>query len=76
MSKVKLGEICTKIGSGATPRGGKESYCEDGISLIRSQNVLDYEFSPEGLAHISDVQAEKTQECYCRDWGCFIKHNW
>lgn len=59
MSVVKFGEICTKIGSGATPHGGKESYCEDGISLIRSQNVLDYEFSPDGLAHISDAQADK-----------------
>lgn len=48
----KLSEITTKIGSGATPRGGKEAYKESGISLIRSQNVLDYTFSTEGLAFI------------------------
>lgn len=55
--KCKLGEVCTKIGSGATPRGGKESYQDKGISLIRSQNVLDFSFSSDGLAHISDIQA-------------------
>ena len=56
---VKFKDICTKIGSGATPKGGKEAYCEEGISLIRSQNVLDFAFSAEGLAFINDLQAEK-----------------
>lgn len=56
---VKFKDICTKIGSGATPKGGKEAYCEEGISLIRSQNVLDYDFSADGLAFINDLQAEK-----------------
>ena len=37
---LSLGEVCTKIGSGATPRGGKEVYLKDGpYALIRSQNV-------------------------------------
>lgn len=57
--RCKLSEICTKIGSGATPRGGKESYCDKGISLVRSQNVLDFTFSQNGLAFINDEQAEK-----------------
>lgn len=56
---VKFKDICTKIGSGATPKGGKEAYCEEGISLIRSQNVLDFDFSADGLAFINDLQAEK-----------------
>ena len=54
---VKLKDICTKIGSGATPRGGKEAYFTSGISLIRSQNVLDFSFSYDGLAFINDEQA-------------------
>lgn len=54
-----LGQICTKIGSGATPRGGKEAYKDFGISLIRSQNVLDFKFSSDGLAFIDEIQAEK-----------------
>lgn len=56
---VKFKDICTKIGSGATPKGGKEAYCEEGISLIRSQNVLDFAFSADGLVFINDLQAEK-----------------
>jgi type I restriction enzyme S subunit len=54
-----LGDLVTKIGSGATPRGGAESYKEQGISLIRSQNIHDFEFSYNGLAFIDDEQASK-----------------
>ena len=57
MKKYKLSDLCTKIGSGATPRGGKESYKASGIPIIRSQNVLDYSFSADGLAYIDEAQA-------------------
>lgn len=53
-----LGEVCSKLGSGATPKGGKESYCLEGISLIRSTNVLDYQFLYEDLAKINEAQAK------------------
>lgn len=55
----KLKNLCLKIGSGSTPTGGKESYFTSGISLIRSTNVFDFNFSFEDLAFISDKQAEK-----------------
>lgn len=55
---MKLRDLCTKIGSGATPRGGKESYKPSGVPLIRSQNVLDWAFSADGLAYLDDNQAE------------------
>ena len=54
-----LEEITSKIGSGATPRGGKGSYQTSGISLIRSQNVYDNYFVETGLAFINEEQAEK-----------------
>ena len=54
-----LGAVTTKIGSGATPRGGESSYLPHGITLIRSQNVYNDRFEDEGLAHISDSQAEE-----------------
>lgn len=54
-----LGEITTKIGSGATPKGGKSAYQEDGITLIRSMNVHNGIFEYKELAHISDEQAIK-----------------
>ena len=57
--EVTLGEVCTKIGSGATPRGGKEVYLEVGpYALIRSQNVYNAGFAHGGLAFISDEHAE------------------
>ena len=57
--KQPLNELTTKIGSGATPRGGRDSYCSDGISLIRSMNVHNGFFEYKDLAHVSDEQATK-----------------
>ena len=54
-----LGDITTKIGSGATPKGGKETYQEKGITLIRSMNVHNGKFEYKDLAHISDEQGAK-----------------
>ena len=56
---VKLGEQCSKIGSGATPKGGSSVYIDSGVSLIRSQNVYNLHFSYSGLAHICDSAANK-----------------
>ena len=54
----KLKDVTSKIGSGATPRGGEESYKLEGISLIRSLNVYDDGFRVRKLARIDDVQAQ------------------
>lgn len=54
-----LFELTSKIGSGATPKGGKESYARNGTSLIRSLNIFDYVFSYNSLAFIDDHQAAK-----------------
>ena len=56
-----LKKITTKIGSGATPRGGNNSYKTEGITLIRSLNVYDFEFSYGGLAFINEEQASETR---------------
>lgn len=58
---VRLREITTKIGSGATPRGGQSVYLDSRqrVALIRSQNVFDRHFSSEGLAFITDEHAEQ-----------------
>ncbi|PIZ92206.1 MAG: restriction endonuclease subunit S [Candidatus Magasanikbacteria bacterium CG_4_10_14_0_2_um_filter_41_31] len=52
-----LKELTLKIGSGATPRGGRKSYKNEGISLIRSMNVHDRRFKEKNLALIDDTQA-------------------
>lgn len=59
MKRISLKKICTKIGSGSTPKGGKESYKLAGISIIRSQNILDFRFTSNGLAFIDETQAAK-----------------
>lgn len=59
MKEIRLKKITNKIGSGATPTGGKSAYKEEGISLIRSLNVYDYSFSYENLAYIDEVQEKK-----------------
>ena len=38
--KKKLGDVCSKIGSGKTPKGGSEIYTQNGVLFIRSQNVI------------------------------------
>ncbi len=52
-------DISVKIGSGATPLGGKSSYQDEGISLIRSMNVYDRKFKEVNLAFINEEQAAK-----------------
>lgn len=57
---VKLGDYCRKIGSGATPRGGASVYMDQGeICLIRSQNVYNEGFNPNGLVYIDEAAAKK-----------------
>lgn len=57
--EYRLIDITSKIGSGSTPLGGKKSYTNEGISLIRSMNVHDRQFVYEGLAHINEQQANE-----------------
>lgn len=59
MKYVKLADVCSKIGSGSTPKGGASVYIDEGVSLIRSQNVYNLNFSYKGLAHITKEAAYK-----------------
>jgi type I restriction enzyme, S subunit len=54
-----LKSFTSKIGSGATPRGGNSVYLPQRVShaLIRSQNVFDRHFDDENLAFISEDHA-------------------
>lgn len=55
----RLGEICSKTGSGSTPKGGKAAYPSSGIKFLRSQNVYDDGLRYEGIAFIHDKTHEK-----------------
>jgi type I restriction enzyme S subunit len=54
---TRLGDVTSKIGSGATPKGGKGAYKSEGIHLIRSLNIYDYSFEFDNLAFIDEIQA-------------------
>src|SRR6266511_4328669 len=57
---VRLGEVCEKIGSGATPRGGSDVYLSEGsIALILSKNIYNNRFVRDGLVYLSDHHADE-----------------
>lgn len=63
---VTLREITTKIGSGATPRGGNEVYLpkREKFALVRSQNVFDRYFDASRVAFISDRHANELKNVW------------
>ncbi len=71
-NNVKLRNTTSKIGSGATPKGGKGSYQSGGITLIRSMNVHDGKFEYKDLAHISDNQAAQLDNVTVEENDVFI----
>ena len=57
---VNLRDVCFKIGSGATPRGGQNVYLSKGeYTLIRSQNIYNEGFSQDGLVFLTKRHAEE-----------------
>jgi type I restriction enzyme, S subunit len=48
----RIGEVCSKTGSGSTPRGGKAAYQASGIPFLRSQNVHDDGLRLDEVAYI------------------------
>jgi len=57
-ASTDLKSVCSKIGSGSTPKGGKKVYTKTGCSIIRSLNVHHNYFKYEDLAHITEAAAE------------------
>lgn len=49
---TRIGEICSKTGSGSTPRGGKEAYKSSGVIFLRSQNIYDDGLKLDDVAYI------------------------
>lgn len=70
--QLLLCNVTSKIGSGATPKGGKESYQAEGITLIRSMNVHDGRFEYKDLAHITDEQATQLNNVTVQENDVFI----
>ena len=51
-SWCRLGDLCTKIGSGSTPKGS--NYSSNGKPFFRSQNIYDSGLVYEDIKYISD----------------------
>lgn len=56
---VRLGQITNKIGSGSTPRGGREVYVKEGIPFLRSQNVWNDGLRLSDVAYIAPEMHER-----------------
>lgn len=59
--RSKIGRITTKVGSGATPKGGASVYQATGMALIRSLNVHNEGFRSYNLAFINDDHARQLE---------------
>lgn len=57
-NREKLEKLTCKVGSGATPKGGKNSYHKEGIPFIRSMNIHFSGFDLSGLVFIDQSQAQ------------------
>lgn len=51
---VKLGNLCSKIGAGSTPKGGAINYVAEGVPFIREQNVYSSGLVYNGMAYITE----------------------
>lgn len=65
---LRLGNVCRKIGSGATPRGGSNVYLEHGdVTLIRSQNIYNDGFHRDGLVYLTEKHAAELANVQVED---------
>lgn len=67
VAKIKIG--VSKVGSGKTPLGGAESYADEGILFLRSQNVYDTGLLLDAPTYITDAVDEemKSTRVFPRD---------
>jgi len=56
---VILDRFVSKIGSGSTPRGGKDAYVVEGIPFLRSQNIWNDGLRTDDVAFISEETHKK-----------------
>lgn len=56
---ARLGYLCSKTGSGSTPRGGKSAYHRTGVAFLRSQNVHNDGLRLDDVAYISHETHQK-----------------
>lgn len=58
---ARLGAITNKIGSGSTPRGGREVYVRAGVPFLRSQNIWNDGIRLDDVAFITPTVHENME---------------
>ena len=56
---ASVGGVCSKTGSGSTPRGGQAVYKRSGVPFLRSQNVYDDGLRMDDVAYIDAATHER-----------------
>ncbi|HAT1174722.1 TPA: hypothetical protein JAJ60_002678 [Corynebacterium striatum] len=51
----RISNVTTRVGSGKTPLGGADTYVDEGIPLIRSQNIFDGELHLDDAVRIDEL---------------------
>lgn len=59
---ARVGDLTSKLGSGSTPRGGKNAYVTDGIPFLRSQNVWNDGLKLDDIAYIPEETHSKMEK--------------
>lgn len=67
-----IGSHALKVGSGVTPKGGSTSYQQEGIPLIRSQNIRNGHLDLSEVVYISKKQHEKMQNSKLQSWDVLL----
>ena len=55
----RIGEVCSKTGSGSTPRGGKDVYKKSGVIFLRSQNIYNDGLRLNDVVYIDEATHER-----------------
>lgn len=56
---TRVGDVCSKTGSGSTPRGGKAVYKRAGVPFLRSQNIYNDRLRLDDVARIDQETHRK-----------------
>lgn len=68
----KLKSIVSKVGSGVTPRGGGSVYVDEGVMLLRSQNVYFEGFKLDDVAYITEAMDANMSNTRVREGDVLI----
>ncbi len=68
----RIKDAITKIGSGVTPKGGSETYVNEGIPLIRSQNVYNDGLRLDNVSFITEEVHNKMKNSQLKPFDVLI----